>query len=308
MNWKHKALIQKILGHMPWGDFLHYQLQRKAGGLKDVSSECRSKIEDWRIMMGHLCSVGVVPEESRFMEIGTGWYPTFPFCLYLLGAKSIQTFDLNPHLKKDLTQQCINEIGRNLNYIKEFSSNPELVESRYQQLSKAIGGSLNLSELTNGVIKYSAPADATKTDLDAGGVDVVFSNSVLEHVPGDIIDEMMKEAYRVLSIDGVMFHSVNCGDHYAYVDSSINQLNYLQFSSAEWKRYTNAFLYQNRIRAKEFVLMAKSHGFNIEIDTSNPLEERLQQLKALNVSADFREYTDLELCLTTIDFLGRKLG
>ena len=75
-----------------------------------------------------------------------------------------------------------------------------------------------------------APADASQTSLLADSVDVVFSNSVLEHVPRDMIERCFAEAHRILRPGGVMFHSVHCGDHYAHFDRSISPLHYLQFS------------------------------------------------------------------------------
>src|SRR5437879_3873814 len=80
MDWRIKGTIQRVLGHLPAGAQLHYALQRRAGGLADFERECTIKIEDWRLMMGHLRAVGA-PTGGGFLEIGTGWYPTFPLCL-----------------------------------------------------------------------------------------------------------------------------------------------------------------------------------------------------------------------------------
>src|SRR6476659_8385123 len=30
------------------------------------------------------------------VEVGTGWYPVLPLCLYLHGAKSVWTYDIEP--------------------------------------------------------------------------------------------------------------------------------------------------------------------------------------------------------------------
>src|SRR3546814_14080227 len=49
------------------------------------------------------------------------------------------------------------------------------------------------------------------------------------------IDTMYREAMRILAPGGIMFHSVNCGDHYAYVDRSIHQLHYLKYSDRQWR-------------------------------------------------------------------------
>ena len=82
MHWRLKGLVQKALGVMPAGDRLHYRLQRGFGGLQDFSRELAVKVEDWQIMIGHLRSAGIAMDRTRFFEIGTGWYPTFPFALY----------------------------------------------------------------------------------------------------------------------------------------------------------------------------------------------------------------------------------
>jgi len=133
----------------------------------------------------------------------------------------------------------------------------------------------------------------------------VFSNSVLEHVPGPIIERCFTEARRILRPGGVVFHSVNCGDHYAYADKKISQLNYLQFSDADWQRWNNEFLYQNRLRAIDFTEMARAAGFKIEVDTSRPHPMRLQQLEAIKVHPEFARYSRDQLAITSIDFIGR---
>ena len=110
MHWRLKGLVQKALGVMPAGDRLHYRLQRGFGGLQDFSRELAVKVEDWQIMIGHLRSAGIAMDRTRFFEIGTGWYPTFPFALYLAGARRITTYDLTRHLQMGLVHQALAEL------------------------------------------------------------------------------------------------------------------------------------------------------------------------------------------------------
>ena len=159
---------------------------------------------------------------------------------------------------------------------------------------------------TGGIVDYRAPADASETSLLESSVDVVFSNSVLEHVPRDMIAACFAEAKRILRPGGVMFHSVNCGDHYAYTDRSINQLHFLQYSDEDWELWNNQFLYQNRLRAIDYTDLARRAGFTIEVDTSMVLPERLVQLDAMTVHPRFAHYTRDQLAITTIDFVARK--
>ena len=309
MYWRIKGAIQKALGALPGGEILHYILQRHFGGLRDFIRECDIKVDDWRLMMGHLKAVGIEPVGKCFLEMGTGWYPTFPLCLYLAGASRVHTVDLNRHLRADLMRACAARLADHVALIGDAAGRSHAeVEARQRELARALERGRALEAATNGTVEYRAPCDACATGLPAQSVDVVFSNSVLEHVPGPVIAACFAESRRILRPGGVIFHSVNCGDHYAYVDRSINQLNYLRFSEQGWRKWNNEFLYQNRLRSSDFTRMARDAGFEIEVDTSRAKLERLAQLGTVPVHADFARYSRDELAITSIDFIGRNAG
>jgi SAM-dependent methyltransferase len=306
MHWRLKGLIQKALGVVPGGAHLHYWLQRTGGGLRDLGAECDSKVDDWQLMVGHLRSVGIPIAGTRFLEMGTGWYPTFPFCLYLAGAGGVDTLDLHRHLKPDLTRQCAQRLHAKVDAIAAAAGvEAAHVRERQQALLAALEHGVSLDAATGGVVRYRAPADAACTTLTAASIDVVFSNSVLEHVSGDVIERCFVEARRILRPGGVAFHSVNCGDHYAYVDRSIDQLHYLRYGHRAWRRWNNAFLYQNRLRAADFTAMARAAGFAIEVDTATARPHRLAALDAMTVHPDFAGYSREQLAITSIDFVAR---
>lgn len=307
MNWRVKGAIQRVLGKVPAGERLHFHLQRRLGGLRTLDREIEAKVEDWRLMVGHLRTSGFKVAGTRFFEMGTGWYTTFPFALYLAGAKSVDTCDLNRHLDDELVRAMAKALEKHLGMIaEETGASRGEVETRYKTLTKALDRNETVEGATGGVVRYRAPSDAAKTGLADASLDVVFSNSVLEHVPGPVIADCLKESRRILRHGGVVFHSVNCGDHYAYTDNKIHQLNYLKFSDDEWERWNNAFLYQNRLRAIDFTDLAKAAGFAIEIDTSRPHPKRLEQLDGIKVHPSFaKKYSRDQLAITSIDFVGR---
>jgi SAM-dependent methyltransferase len=182
------------------------------------------------------------------------------------------------------------------------------VEQRRQRLERGLAQGEPIGAASEYVIDYQAPADASKTGLPPHEIDVVFSNSVLEHIPKLTLEAIFAESWRILVPGGIVFHSVNCGDHYAYTDSTVGQLNYLQFTSREWELlWNNDVQYQNRLRAIDFLELARKHDFEITRDTSKVLPERLDELRRLpKIAPEFRRYSDEELCLTTVDFIGRK--
>lgn len=307
MDWRLKGAIQKVLGYVPGGDRLHYLLQRRGGGLTNFDRECDLKIDDWRLMMGHLRASKVPVAGSTLLEMGSGWYPTFPLGLYLAGAAKVYTLDLNAYLKPEMAIALAEHLATHVPMIARESGRTEAEVSALQRsVADALRGGASIGEATDGVVEYRAPADASKTDLPASSVDVVFSNSVLEHVPGDVIRACLVEAMRILRPGAIVYHSVNCGDHYAYADHGIHQLHYLRYSEAQWAKWNNSFLYQNRLRGIDFTEMTREVGFAIEIDTSRPHPDRMRQLASIEVDPVFARYTHEQLAITSIDFVGRK--
>jgi SAM-dependent methyltransferase len=306
MHWRIKGLLQKTLGILPGGETLHYQLQRRFGGMRNPRREIQLKIEDWDGMVKQLRLVGAEIQGARLMEVGSGWYPALPLACYLGGAACVYTCDLNRLLKPDLMRLCIEVLGDELPRIAAVSQVPLAdVQARYRRLTAAIAAS-DPAELTDGVIVYRAPADAADPGLDDGAIDILFSNSVLEHVPPNAIERLHRGSLRLLRPGGWVFHSVNCGDHYAYADPNVHQLHYLQFTDRQWAFWNNRFLYQNRLRAHQFVETARDAGFEILLDTSHARPQRLEQLRAMTAAPEFVGIPEEKLCITTVDFIGRK--
>ena len=308
MDWRLKAGIQKVLELVPGGGRIHQLMQVKAGALSKFGDECDGRVDDWALMMGHLRKTNVPVSGAIMAEIGTGWYPALPFCFYLAGAGRIHTYDLYRHV----TPRMVNALAARLpiyaSRIAEASGErEEAVRARQAGLQAALGRGASILEATAGVVRYEAPADATRTGLDDGSVDVLFSNAVLQHIPGPIVEDCLREAFRILKPGGVTVHAVNCGDQYAYADRRVHQLNYLRYSETAWRKWNNRFTYQNRLRAIDFTDMAKRAGFALELDTSTVHPERLRQLDEMTIDPMFTaRYTREQLALTTIDFVGRK--
>ncbi|MCX5742744.1 MAG: class I SAM-dependent methyltransferase [Proteobacteria bacterium] len=308
MDWRVKGAIQKVLGYVPGGYQLHYLLQQRGGGLSNFNAECDMKVDDWAIMMGNLRTAKVAFADAEMMEMGTGWYPTFPLCLFLVGTRRIHTVDLTRHLKPEKTLALAERLATHVPRIAAAGGVDEAtVRTRLARVHDKLAAGASIEAATDGAIEYHAPSDATDTRLIGGSLDVVFSNSVLEHVPGPVIAACFTEAMRILKPGGLVFHSVNCGDHYAYTDPRIDQLHYLQYSEAAWAKWNNSFLYQNRLRAVDFTQMARAAGFVIESDTSRALPERVAAVEQMTVDPCFARYSPVQLAITSIDFVGRKL-
>ena len=122
VNWRVKALVQKI--RRPAArrrTAFTMSFSGRFGLLKNFERELDGKVDDWRIMVGHLQAAGLSIGGSSLLEIGSGWYPTFPMALFLAGGTKIVTVDLNRHLKSELTLAAAARLGSHLETIATAS-------------------------------------------------------------------------------------------------------------------------------------------------------------------------------------------
>ena len=302
VDWRVKGTVQKVLGYVPGGSRIHLQLQRRVGGLRDFGRECDLRVDDWAVMVRHLRSAGVDIRGSTMLETGTGWFPTLALCNYLAGVGHMYTFDRERLVERDMLVLLADRLAAHVSLIaRESDQDLADVAGLQREVLDSLERGLLLTTATRNVLDYRAPGDVTATSLLNESVDVVFSSSVLEHMPAEMIASTFAEAWRVLKPGGVMFHAVNCADHYAYSDRSLHPLHFLQFSPGDWERWNNAFLYQNRLRACDFIALAKRAGFHVELEL-----HRSAELDGVRVDPMFAHYTREQLAITSVDFLARK--
>ena len=306
MNWRIKGIVQKLLSGIPGGMRANDLLQRSVGELRHFDSTVDSKVvDDWLVLAGHLRALDRPIRDLKMLEIGTGWFPTLPFCFFLAGAAECHTFDLYRHLSDKDTQRMIRRLQAHLPALAEAAVRPvEEVKAAYAGLDTRSA----TAALRSAGITYHAPADAASTGLPPGSIDVAFSNSVLEHVPRDVIQALFHEQCRILKPGGLSVHSVNCGDHYAYFDRSLNPVRYLTYSDREWSFWNNDLLYQNRLRPRDFLEMASTAGLELALVKFTPKAALLRELPRLRIAKRFEGYSPEELCTTSIDFVARRPG
>ena len=135
---------------------------------------------------------------------------------------------------------------------------------------------------------------------------LLFSNTVLAHVPLRDIRRLFTEAFRLLQPDGLMVHFLNLSDHFAHADHSISPLNCLTFSEAECATYTTGFCSQNRRRVPSYRQLIEDAGFAVLQWDVSVQARLLQQWPHLNIHRDFAELAPEELCATSLCVVARR--
>jgi SAM-dependent methyltransferase len=165
-------------------------------------------------------------------------------------------------------------------------------------------------------IDFHAPADARNTGLPDASVDYVFSNAVLEHIPENIIKEILKECMRLLVPDGILAFTIDYRDH-CRDKNKISPYYFFRFSNQDWKT-----MYppdgHNRLRHKDFRTLFGDVGFEIlKEEAVSPFDHEfsyqghsrdklIEQLKSTPLAPEFQKYTLEELAVLSGFWVLRK--
>ena len=265
MNWKLKSKIQNFISFLPSSASysIYYWLQRKFGGLRHMNpvGELSRGIELWKLIQ----NTEHTPIDKVFFEIGTGRVALMPLAYWLMGAKKIITVDLNPYLKAELISESLQYISNNRTEIEHIFGSL-LNQTRWQKLlefSKASDFSI-IAYLKLCNIEYIAPSDAANTQLPPSSIDFHTSSLVFEHIPFNILENIIKEGNRIIKKKGVFIHDIDYSDHFSHSDPTISAINFLSYSDEGWKRYAgNKYMYMNRLRHDDFLALFSCMEHNI---------------------------------------------
>ncbi|HQU32564.1 MAG: methyltransferase domain-containing protein [Planctomycetia bacterium] len=265
MQWKLKAKIQNIVSYLPKAASYnaYYWIQRHFGGLRRVNplKALIGGIETWK----RIKSQDRSPSGKVFFEVGTERIPLVPLAYWLMGAEGTISIDLNPYLKEELIAESLRYISENEGEVlKLFGS--LLDNDRFNSLlnftkktSFSTTEFLNLCQ-----ISYIAPGDAADTRLPDNSIDFHTSYTVFEHIPIDILREIIGEGNRIIRKNGLFVHRIDYSDHFSHSDKSISAINFLQYGDDEWQKYAgNRYMYMNRLRHDDFIILFESAGHRI---------------------------------------------
>lgn len=305
-HWKVKGVVQKTLSLIPGGGWVNDRLQRHLGDLRSFEGNIDIKVADWAGIMSYLQAAGrPALGNMSLLEIGSGWYPTLPLCFKLGGASGCTTVDISRHMDQALAFRMLRALRGKLDSIAATSGrDPAAVREEYERMVRA----RTLPELLQtAAIRYLAPADGARLDSEpAESVDIVYSNSVFEHVRPEALGPLMCESWRLLKPGGITVHAVACNDHYAHFDKGISYVNYLRFPEAEWRRWNNPLNYQNRLRASDFLKAAEENGFEIVYQSRSVRAGVREAISEMEIAPEFRAYSHEDLIATSVAFVGLK--
>lgn len=312
MHWKVKAAVQNAVSLLPApaSYATYYWLQRSFGRLRriDPTRKLSEGLELWKRAL----AVGCDPSDKTFFEIGTGRVPLVPMSYWLMGARKTITVDLNPYVKGELVEECIQFIAENEGKIRRLYG-PLLDEQRLSDLL-ALNRSARFSQakvLDLCRIEYLAPCNAAQTGLQTGSVDLHTSHMVLEHIPPEMLAGIIQEGSRITRDNGIFIHRIDYSDHFSHSNKDLTAINFLQYSDAEWARYAgNRYMYMNRLRHDDFMDLFRSLGHQI-LEAQPDVDRRSQDLLArgvIKLDERFRSKPQDVLSIRSAWLISRRYG
>jgi SAM-dependent methyltransferase len=137
------------------------------------------------------------------------------------------------------------------------------------------------------------------TGLQDGEVDVIFSNSVLEHVAP--LDELMQEWRRILSPGGHCVHGIDMADHRSYGSPSVHRLQFLEDSDS------SPIVHEcNRKRWVDFRQLFERNGFEV-VEAWPLVAEPLDDARHSKFVEPWRSMDKREVEITWVQTLLKKV-
>jgi len=299
MNWKVKAIIQKVLSTNKIGDQLNHTsalLNKKyhVNVFQYQTHECLRKIND--------CSI-IIDKEATALEIGTGYSILSAIVLALLGFKKVVTVDITNDLKFSSFRKQVHYLDSS-DFLKKLllksAYSKQDIEVKIESIKKATSFKSLFNNLN---IIYIAPYTFEDIEKECMSFNYITSQVVLEHVSPSILDTLFYKTKRWLASGGFIVHTINFIDHFAnpgiFQDKSISEFNFLRYSDKYWDSWAgNSIAYTNRLSYLYYLELSERHDLNvIKFEGENYRKRKELDLKLIHsdVKRKYKSGVNIEL-------------
>ena len=150
-------------------------------------------------------------EGARCLELGSGWVLSHALVCHLLGARRVLAVDVERAARFDSLRPAIASAPPALvrDLLAPFTDHAA-VRARLDRLRSI--RRFDQGTLAELGIEYRAPVDLAREQL-ADSFDVIYSLSVLEHVPVADVATLLANLTRQLAPGGTMLHLIHLEDH-----------------------------------------------------------------------------------------------
>lgn len=318
LGWRTKVAIQNAIGVLPGSTpfRINEWLTRVVRSIPlertDLTQRFEKGIDNLHFVR---LKSGCAVEGKTILELGTGWLGVDLLLFYLLGAKKIYTVDHHPHLTYATFKNLLSWINTRPDVIGQLEKSElcpaSLLQQHLAQVREVHAQCSNLQQMLQSMhIEYriSHSCRTKPLDLPSQGIDLFYSESVLQRIPEeDLRDTIPDVATRLMSPAAVFFHRINPLDVNAHLDRRLWYLNYLRYSDFFFRVfYSGKLNTQNRLRESDFVDLFTNAGLEVMYVGSYILREDLERLQKFPVDRRFTSKTIEDLATWRSKIVGHK--
>ena len=308
MKWILKALVQKSISFLPGSQYLNAFFQKHiTRGMRLTESHFSTKLIpgiDHLIHFSKWSKNGL--SNKHFFELGTGWYPIIPICCFLAGARKISTLDIRSWLDREGLMITLDRFIEHQSIIEsrfEEGGIPAIPIRKWEILKEIRESDESLEKSLKMLGIEPHIGDARQLPFDNASIDFISSNNTFEHIYPHILEGILKEFKRVIRPGGVMTHFIDMTDHFAHLDASINEYQFLRFSKRQWKFIDNRIQPQNRLRLPHYESMYEK--LQIPIDEKVLWPYDLSKLEGSQIHRDFADIPKDQLAVIHCYLISR---
>ena len=295
--WMLKAAAQGVAALLPGADRVSLFVQDRV--LKTLRMDDRMAATKARRAFEHVASrTELAGAPNTVLELGTGWFPVSPLALAVAGTPRVISVDNTSHVRPEHLQASLGHVVA-LAERGAFVADAKRLDTARGLLRERAGAGWLEALGVEAIV-----GDARKLPLDAGSVDLMFSNNTLEHIPGPVIADIFRDFGRVAAPGAIMSHWIDMGDHYANFDRSIGVFHFLRYPERTWRLFNNSIHYQNRLRLSDFRKLHAETGWNIVREA--PVRGTLEELRKVPLAPEFRDRSEDDLLAYEATVVARR--
>ena len=222
---------------------------------------------------------------DTILEFGTGWLPTIPMLFKAAGSKKIYLTDVEPLMDQATKKAAL-----------------EFVESQIDKVAVKIGISTDkaLENLhrPDDIFSYICPFDPAS--FSATNIDLIYSRTVLEHVPEKLLEGILPNLRKLLSPKGISIHLIDNSDHFQHRNRALSRLNFLKYGRFLWRiACWNQQNYQNRLRHSDYINLFREANYTLVSQSGEPDKQAVKDAGTMPLHNSFKSYKTDDLAILT---------
>jgi hypothetical protein len=287
MHWIVKSSAQALIAALPTriGDIVYHKIQER-----HLKPELQRQLQILQRCEALVAQVrGRSLSGARIIELGSGWFPVFPFLACCCGAESVHTFDLMEHYSAARIAAAASTV---------LGASPAFDVYDWLHHSAEHG------TLPAHITYWPNTPLESLPELPGGPADVAVSTSVLEHIPPHVLTGIHRQSHSLIRRAGVWVHMVDPSDHRADDDRKLSRVDFLRYSTRTWNMVSgHRFAYHNRLRAPQYPPLFTSAGWALEYESRRIPDETLQSLTNIPIQQIYRSFSPEDLVAQDLWFV-----